>query len=133
MDSIGNPYLSPDGKTLAFIWRSSQANKQVVARVAIDGSDYREIHSLKRGVQLDHLAWDKDGKTLLFGTRTDEEWKIMRISADGGKPEASGFDHGKLTSLLNISPSPDGKRLAFSANQRIHELWAVDNLLSVLK
>jgi Tol biopolymer transport system component len=126
--------LSPDGQTLAFIRRDSQSKKKVLARVAIDASNYREIQSLTDGGnQMDHVAWDKDGRGILFGKQDGEEWKIMRIPAEGGKPEVSGFDHGKHTELQNISLSLDGKRLAFSANQSINEVWAVDNLLASLK
>jgi len=126
--------LSPDGRTLAIRRVDRQAGKTYFARAAVDGSDYRELYTTtSSGVQIDHLAWTKDGRGILFGIQQDDKWKIMRIPADGGNPEEAGFDVKDAGNLQNISLSPDGRRLGFSAVKPVGELWAIDNILSVLK
>ncbi|MEP7365437.1 MAG: hypothetical protein ABI972_19455 [Acidobacteriota bacterium] len=129
--------LSPDGRTLAIRRVDTQAGKTYLARVAVDGSDYREIHTATSSsgipVQIDQFVWTKDGRGIFFGVRQDDKSKIMRISAEGGDPEATDFDVSDGGNLVNITLSPDGKRLAFSTRKQVLELWAIDNLLSVLE
>ena len=126
--------LSPDGKTLAIKRLDPQARQAHFDRVAIDGSNYRKVYTLAfPSYRLDDFAWDKNGRGILFGTRNDGKWQIMRIPAEGGKPVASGFDMKDAGNSLDISLSPDGTRLAFSLSKPVLELWAIDNLLSVLK
>ena len=126
--------LSPDGRTLAIRRFDSQTRNTHFARMAVDGSSYRELYTAAySGGQIDHLAWTKDGLGILFGIGQDDKWRIVRIPAEGGNPEATDFDLSNAGALLNISLSPDGRRLAFSARRNVQELWAIDNLLSVLK
>jgi Tol biopolymer transport system component len=131
--------LSPDGGTLAIRYQDQETRRTHLARVAVDGSGYREIYTGDAGVQHNHFAWSKDGRRILFGVQQEDKNIIMAIPAEGGKAETSGFDlkaagaPKQLSNLLNISLSSDGKRLAFSAANQVQELWAIDNLLSVLK
>ena len=59
----------------------------------------------------------------------------MRLPIEGGTPEFTGVE---LDGSLGVNPrtidlSPDGSRIAFTTTKRVQELWALDNVLSVLK
>jgi len=125
--------LSPDGRTLAIRYLDPETRRTHVARVGIDGSDYQEIYTGDVSARTNHFAWTNDGRGILFGIQQFDKWKIVRISAEGGNPEATDFYVSNAGILQNFSLSPDGARLAFSAMKRVQELWSVDNLLSVLK
>ncbi len=124
--------LSPDGRMLALGWfdRSSGGH---IARVSVDGGDFRDVFS-----GADHLfgsdvvAWSKDGHSILFNQEQPggAPWGVMRVPADGGGPATLIFT---ATDILAFDPSPDGSRIAYSANESANELWALDNVLSGLK
>jgi hypothetical protein len=103
--------------------------------VGTDGRDYCEVFTAEgSGQQIDHIAWDQKGSGLLIARkRRGGVWEILRISADGGTPEVTRFDVKNAGELSNISLSPDGAQLAFSAAHFVRQLWAVDNLVAMLK
>ena len=107
-----------------------------LALVHLAGSDYREIYSFKGGELADKFAWTKDGRGIVFATHgafPSGDWQIMRIEADGGKPEFTGLT---VKALSTFDLSPDGSRIAFSTTSggtSIDELSVVDNLPALLK
>jgi len=127
--------LSPDGRTLALMMRNP-ATPARLALVGIDGSNYREIYTTNdiRGTVVDKLAWTPDGRSILFAMsvsdRESSERRIMRISADGGKPESIGL---QVNALSTFDISPDSMRIVVSTtDNRRPALRVIDNLSSML-
>jgi Tol biopolymer transport system component len=128
--------LSPDGRTLALGWTESNpgGSKLHIARVSVDGSDFREVftrpdHAYGGGI----VAWSKDGRSILFNQEQPggaTHWGVMRVPAEGGGPATLVFATGPMQ---GFDPSPDGSRFAYSARESPDELWALDNVLSALK
>jgi dipeptidyl aminopeptidase/acylaminoacyl peptidase len=126
--------LSPDGRTLALMWNDLQSKQKRIARVAVDGTGYRELSSGAAGVIGNELTWSPDGRRILFNKRRDDKpmWQIVWVSADGGTPQFAGVEIDDVR-LQGMELSPDGSRLAYASTKDVAELWALDNLLSVLK
>ncbi len=131
--------LSPDGRTLVLAWidRTAGNAKQHIARVSVDGGDYREVFTGP-----DHLgyggtlAWSKDGRSILFNQELPEgaiRWGVgvMRVPADGGG--AATLVIALTPPTLGFDPGPDGSRIAYSAREAENQLWALDNVLTSLK
>ncbi len=106
--------LSPDGRTLAIATINQKTKETRLARVDVDGSKYRELYGPYQVSTInDRLAWTKDGRSILFSESADRnsDSQIMRIGAEGGKPEFTGLT---IKNLSTFDPSPDGSRLAYS-------------------
>lgn len=108
--------LSPDGRTLA-MWTDEvfTGTSAGLSRIDVDGTGYRELYVGRGGDRRDgKLAWTRDGRSILFGKRSNtDDWQIMKISADGGKEQFTGL---RVKGLQSISLSPDGSRLAFDGS-----------------
>jgi Tol biopolymer transport system component len=119
--------LSPDSKTLSIIGGKDGAWH--LARIAVDGSGYRELYS---GVAPVDPDWTKDGHSILFAQQEKNSavQRIMRIPAEGGQPEFTGFSAEGLNS---IQLSPDDTKIAYGVRLTGEEVWALDNVLSALK
>lgn len=97
--------FSRDGQWMAWtaypegtLWRSR-----------IDGSDRRRLTEPGRVARFPH--WSPDGSQLLYITAAaDNLWKVYRVSADGGRPEALISD---TTNQGVPTWSPDGQKIAF--------------------
>jgi WD40 repeat protein len=132
--NVPNLALSPDGRTLAML---EFVNHLLgISLVNMDGSSYLRLHAAGPSEISDAgtLAWSKDGRSILFGGTVDGNWGLMRIAVTGGKPEFAGLA-GKGAQLVHrISLSPNGSRIAVGDGEReTVEVWALDNLLPVLK
>lgn len=127
--------VSPDGRTLALGWldRSPGNSKLHIARVSVDGKDYREVFATDHLFGAGIVSWSQDGRSILFNQEQTEgasHWGVMQVPADGSGPAKLLI---ATPPLQGFDVSPDGSRIAFSANERVTELWALDNVLSVLK
>jgi Tol biopolymer transport system component len=124
--------LSPDGRTLALGWLDTMAgdSKLHIARVSVNGSDFREVYTVE------HLfggqpVWSKDGGSILFRQEQPggaDHWGVMRVPATGGAASLV-FE----AAMLGFDLSPDGSRIAYGTRESLDQLWALDNVLSVLK
>jgi Tol biopolymer transport system component len=119
--------LSPDGKTLSVVGGTN--NVFHLSRIAVDGSDYREIYS---GVSPGQPTWTRDGRSILFvqQNKNSAVGRMMRIPAQGGQPEFAGIS---AEGLKDLELSPDGSKIAYSTRSHNDEVWALDNVLSALK
>ena len=130
--------LSPDGRTLALGWidRPPQEAKLHIARVSIDGSNFRDVFTTA-----DHpfgantVAWSRDGRSILFNQEQEQplgdlHWGVTRVPVEGGGPATLAIATGNMQ---GFALSPDGSRIAYSANESANELWALDNVLPALK
>jgi hypothetical protein len=123
--------LTTDGRTLVIRWPEQKTKTIHFARVNVDGTGYREIFSISQKDEGGPMALTKDGRSIIFAEAHDNNWSLMRLSIDGGKPEFIGLEVDNRTQNLDLSP--DGSRIAFSNAKRVQELWALDNILSALK
>jgi Tol biopolymer transport system component len=129
-------FLSPDQGSIA-VWRNPlQAGKTVLAIIDPDGSNYRELYTsaLVPTSHLRELAWSKDSRAILFvqpSPVSQDNWRIMRIPAEGGAPEFTGVE--VAGQVLSMDQSPDGSRIAFTTSKHNQELWALDNVLAEIK
>jgi hypothetical protein len=144
--------LSPDGLTFALLGPTTPAElKNGQARlmmVRLDGTGFRELAGPFRvNRTADLVRWLPDGQSILFAIANESGvgWRIMRAPVAGGEPVFDGLDSTKLTGSIplptlgpfgpfSIDVSPDGNRIIVGARvQTPSELWALDNVLAVLR
>jgi Tol biopolymer transport system component len=128
-NALGRFNLSPDGRTLAVAISNSSDKSVRLARVRVDGTDYRELYTLPTG-SLNPLAWTSDGTAVLLYTGA----RLMRVPADGGSPEDLWTSDG--TPVLSTYPaakvSPDALRIIAPTQRNFsQELWALSNVWSL--
>jgi Tol biopolymer transport system component len=113
--------MSPDGEQIAY--------QLVVPREIYkedDGKPYRELHIVdlegnsrpyvSGKIEVTNFAWSADGKSLYFVAKRNPDDKfnsLFEIPISGGEA-IKRFTH--VNSIGNIHPSPDGTRIAFTAN-----------------
>ena len=106
------PMYSPDGTKLAFISDRTGGGDIYVLTLA-SGALFR----LTYDSGLDRLdAWSRDGAWIYFSSSSSDiagMHDIFRVRATGGTPMAVSAD--RYTSEFFAAPSPDGRRIAFSA------------------
>ncbi len=138
--------LSPDGSTLAVYGWIRPSEEARIFTVGVDGTGYREIvPSVRTGPLADTIRWTPDGRSLVFVAHdANRNWRVMRVSADGGPVEFDGLSFDTLSPLLtnlkifpgnfnNIDLHPDGTRIVASTlTMSSQELWTLDNLTWVL-
>jgi len=113
---MGLLFLSPDGRTLAFLHQASGQTR--LARVEVDGSGFRELPT--SGSPYRMLTWSRDGRALFFGQMnvtgtSTPEVRIMRMPAMDGAPEFTGLTLKGVSNGDAIDLNADGSRLIFSA------------------
>ena len=131
--------LSPDGRTLALEGEeklASGAYKLRIARVGVDGTGYREIYTGEEPTRLNAaVKWSGDGRSILFAsTRKGGVWHydLRRVPTDGSAGPSPVFTVSEQPLRL-FDVSPDGAHYVYSVNEGADELWALDNILSMLK
>ena len=136
-----NLALSPDGRTLAFSWMQDllfgPQRTLHIGTVSVDGSNFREVFAgtdtLSGGGS---LVWSKDGHSIFFNQEQPDrgpQWAIMQVAADGSRP-ASVFRSASSSNGNSFDLSPDGSRLVLGLTEaRTGEVWALDNVLSVVR
>ena len=134
---VNNFALSRDGKTLAMALSLPHAGRWEghLARVGIDGNGFRELYTPEAGAPEKDifgggpmLAWTKDDRSILFAQGT-REWKLMRISSEGGPAEFVELTTTGLQHDLDLSP--DGARIAFGHGKaEVKETQVLENLIS---
>ena len=112
---VGEPAISPDGKTVVYTVTTNDwaAKKKAVAlwRVAPDGKDARQITSGE--ARDEHPFFSPDGKTLAFvSTRTGEP-QVFFLALGGGEAEQKTRFPGGVD---GPAFSKDGRFLVFAAD-----------------
>jgi Tol biopolymer transport system component len=102
----------------------------------VDGSGFQALYTAEND-ELDARAgvqtWTRDGQYILFSTLTSDQgqpqqWRLMRIRAEGGQPEPAGLEG--TGPFHNFAISPDGRHIAYGDGPAaVREVWAVDHLL----
>ncbi len=116
---------SPNGKDIAFY---SEDNKLKLA--GAEGGPSKVLVEGLRGYRRDSgLVWSPDGKELAYIT----QGKIFRLNLESGKSEEvpTGLADAHL---MQMTWSPDGSTIAFSAKQGGEpELWLMSDFLPLLE
>jgi Tol biopolymer transport system component len=140
--TIMSAAVDSTGRKIAFLSfpnggnpEQGSASQSKLATVQADGSGYRELYVTSKRMEKgpDQIQWTSDGQNLFF----IEDGRVMRISAQGGTPEFTGLGGGTGSNRpFFISLRADNTRIAFSGGAPFSgglELWALDNLTSLLK
>ena len=124
------PAWSPDGKLLAFARHEDGGLhiRQYVGEVDKPGS-FRRLTQRKEPEY--DAAFLTDGRSLLLVvvklSGTQGNLDLAQVGVEGGEPKAWDIDGGKLSHQEWPSPSPDGKRTAFSStHERNQEIYTAD-------
>ncbi|MBE0713985.1 MAG: PD40 domain-containing protein [Candidatus Aminicenantes bacterium] len=108
------------------------AEEKILKVISTKGGDLRELcRFASAGNWVSQPRWSADGRYIFFPGRLkgEEKWDLWAAPAEGGEPQRLGL---ALHRIENISPHPDGNRLAFSAlGPTIHgpEVWVMENFL----
>ena len=110
----------------------NEVNQAHLARVAVDGSDYRDLYTSNSARNLmSGLAWSKDSQAILFlEVDRRDNGQLMRLPLMGGQPEFTGLE---VTGVDDIDLDTKGSRIAFSSATATDEVWVLDNVLPALK
>lgn len=124
MEWVGDPQISPDGKTVVYIRRGMNImNDRRQSRLWIintDGSDHSKLSS--KDVNESNPRWSPDGSRIAFTSRTDNGSEIFVYWLKTAKiAKISDLE----SSPRSLSWSPDGKRIAFSMFEKGKELSLV--------
>ena len=112
-----NPYISPDGTTVAFT--GQYHGNEDVFTVPIEGGVPKRLtyHPAAKSVE----GWTPDGKSIIFASRmfsnTDAD-RLYTIEAGGGVPTDLPFPQGTMARF-----SPDGKQLAYVPQFKWQDAW----------
>ena len=111
-----NPMISPDGKSLAFLYTESTDPLTPANRIAImsfEGGDPTRTFSFQPAVTVVTIAqWSDDGKSILYTTNTNNVTNIWAQPIDGGTPkQVTDF---KDLYMTGFAWTRDGKQLAVS-------------------
>jgi dipeptidyl aminopeptidase/acylaminoacyl peptidase len=109
---VGDPQLSPDGKTIAYtvtvVNKEANSTNSDIWLVPVTGGSSAQLTNSPKHDR--HPRWSPDGKTILFESNRNGSMQIYAISVSTGETKQ----------LTNISTeasgavwSPDGKLIAF--------------------
>ena len=131
--AFGRPALSPRGDKVAFVktvpknlpWREGDPVRWVVAVVAADGSNYRDVFELAKVSAFGELAWSPDLRRLaLLGTRAEGLLELLVLDLTTqpatvllarplGPANPRPFE-SNLSGLTNQAWAPDSRRLVYT-------------------
>ena len=123
---VGDPQISPDGKSIAFVvteyqFPEGESNADIYV-VDIEGGQPRRLTYSTNADY--HPRWSPDGKTLMFVSTRKDGPQVWLLPVNGGEPR-------QLTTISSgvADPiwSPDGRRIVF-ATEVFPEYGADDTL-----
>jgi Ca2+-binding RTX toxin-like protein len=109
--STGVAAWSPDGRWLAFGWKSTEVEGGAIAVVRADGSDFRVLALGPN--QSVNPSWSADGQTIAFETNRDRNFEIYSVRLDGsGVRNLTNAPQGD-----DRMPAWQGNTIAFISNR----------------
>jgi dipeptidyl aminopeptidase/acylaminoacyl peptidase len=112
MQRIGDPQISPDGKTIAFVVttynKSENSSNSNIYLIPVDGGEIRQLTTAKGGNF--NPRWSRDGQTIAFISSRDGTSQIYTIPLDGG--EANKITNIS-TGVNGLQWSPEGSFFAY--------------------
>jgi len=118
--------LSPDGGTLAFN-RYDNGRGLLLVMPASGGEPQVLVEFPPDGGGAGQITWTPDGRNVVY--RNDRE--LWCVPADGGEPWRLelAMEGRMLGASRNLGFHPDGRRIAFDAEDRQREVWVMENFL----
>jgi Tol biopolymer transport system component len=117
---------SPDGRFLAVGREDPSTKSGVLEIVALDTGQSRELLRVPDpSVFYKVLSWSVSGRFLFFGNG-----ELWRVAVENGASEKVGI---AMAGLLDVRAHPDGRRIAFFAQEFGGELWAMERFLPAPK
>lgn len=112
---IGEPSLSPDGKTVAFVVRKFDTDKNTSTRhiytVPLEGGEPKQITT--EGSVNERPKWTPDSKRIIWVSNRGGSAQAWGMNADGtGAKQITSIS----TEAGGILVSPDGKQLVFQSS-----------------
>src|SRR6266545_1260577 len=102
-----SPMWSPDGRHVVFVWDRAGVARIHIADAPISGALAGPPRALSAaGSQLTGAFWSSDGRAIMVGKNGD----LWRVPIDGSAASAVWSTPQMET---NMTPSPDGTRVAF--------------------
>lgn len=106
----GLPAVSPDGKLIAFYYRTAPAAKNQIAIMPIAGGEPKLICDLP--AHYGQLHWMPDGSAIAFADRQSEQGNIWSQPLDGGP--AKQLTYWRPDPIFSFNWSRDGRWLAYA-------------------
>ena len=122
METISSPSWSPDGKRIAFVSDREEPLRYFDIYVMdADGSNQQRVTNNPRDDR--HPSWSPDGERIAFSARREGHFENkFAITYEIYVMDADGQNEQRLTENRKNdwypSWSPDGKRIAFSADRK---------------
>jgi dipeptidyl aminopeptidase/acylaminoacyl peptidase len=111
MSRISDPQVSPDGRTLAFVVRTTDLDanrgRTDLWLVGTDGAGLRRLTSDPAGDN--NPRWSADGRSIWFISSRSGGSQVWRIAVDGGEAEQVTREPLDVSALVL---APDGKHFA---------------------
>jgi dipeptidyl aminopeptidase/acylaminoacyl peptidase len=113
--------LSPDGSQMAMVWFDSHA--ATIRVVPVAGGASHDI-SVKNVIQLVDVAWAADGKSLFAIRGSARGSRLLHVDMNGNSQEIGRA----VWDIFQVSPSPDGKFLAYGSVNSNSNVWMIPSL-----
>jgi dipeptidyl aminopeptidase/acylaminoacyl peptidase len=105
----GYPAVSPDGRAVAYRFRSHTDLTRSEIRIAdVETGEARALTGAP-GIEEDEPVWSPDGRTLAFTSQREEWWELRAIDLETGENRLVAAAEGDFA---EPSWSPDGSRIA---------------------
>ena len=129
---LSAPYVSPDGRWLAFIGVLPAAKSESgLLLLSTGGGTPRVLAENPSPMSGGAITWTPDSKRLMYPRFNATlpgrgyEHELYWVSVEGGTPQSMGI---RMPGVSAPSLNADGRRILFSATEKANELWVLRNL-----
>jgi Tol biopolymer transport system component/DNA-binding winged helix-turn-helix (wHTH) protein len=116
----GRPVVSPDGKSVAYVYRDEPTNRTIVAILPSEGGEPTKVFSDMPTPDFDLVRWTPDGRALTYISTLDGVANIWIQSITDGPPQKlTDFKEGLI---YRFAWSRDGTYLAVDRGTNINDV-----------